>query len=77
MWLAERLERVNFARLNYILIPDTPEDLERVRQSRAARYFGGPILWLYRALTREGRVVAALIIAAPPDAWTFIIHAPR
>ncbi len=55
-WLAN----VNFARLNYILIPDTPEDLDRARASWAGRYIGRPVLWLYGALSREGRVVFVL-----------------
>lgn len=60
-WRA-RLAEVNFARLNYILIPDSPEELERARQSRAGRYLARPALALYQSLTRRGRVVAVLML---------------
>ncbi len=57
-WLAT----VNFARLNYILIPDSPEELDRARASWAGRFLGGPVTWLYRALSRQGRVVLVLAV---------------
>jgi len=60
--LIDRLASINFARLNYILIPDSPEELERVRGTWAARVFGRPVIWLYRALSREGRAVAVLAL---------------
>ena len=58
----DRLSQINFARLNYILIPDNPEDMERARNTWAARFLGGPVVWLYQALTRQGRVVAVLAL---------------
>ena len=61
MTLAERVRNINFARLNYILIPDSREDMERLRSSWAGRYLGGPATWLYRSLSRTGRVVAVLM----------------
>ena len=60
--LVDWLATVNFARLNYILIPDTPEDLDKIRESWAGRYIGGPITWLYQALSRLGRVVVILVV---------------
>lgn len=60
--LRERLADINFARLNYILIPDGPEALEKARSSWAGRNLGGPVVWLYRAQSREGRAVAVLAL---------------
>ena len=61
MRLAERVRNINFARLNYILIPDSREEMDRLRSTWAARYLGGPASWLFRALSRRGRVVALLL----------------
>jgi uncharacterized protein (DUF58 family) len=60
-WRA-RLAEINFARLNYILIPDSPEAMEKARSGWAARYLGGPIVWLFRALTRQGQAVLLLTL---------------
>ena len=57
-WLAT----VNFARLNYILIPDTPEELDTLRETWAGRYIGGPVSWLYRSLSQLGRVALVLAV---------------
>lgn len=62
MSLRERLAQTNFARLNYILIPETPEARERVRATWAARTFGPAALGAVRAVTRRGRAVAVLTV---------------
>jgi len=53
------VRRVNLARLNHILIPDTKEGRDRFRHS-----FGGRLTWplwvLYHALTMEGRYAVLL-----------------
>lgn len=62
MTLQERLAEINFARLNYILIPDTPEARERARSSWLVRTLAPLALGLLRALTRRGRGVALLAL---------------
>lgn len=57
-----RLAEVNFARLNHILIPDTPEDLQRARESWAGRNIARPALAVYHSLTRRGRTVVVLML---------------
>ena len=62
--LRERIERTNFARLNHILIPETPEERARVREHWAVKRFGPAAIGLFRAYTRLGTgvVVAMLFI---------------
>lgn len=64
MSLRDRLAQTNFARLNHILIPDTPEARERVRETWAARTLGPWVIGAVRALTRRGRWVAFLMAFA-------------
>jgi uncharacterized protein (DUF58 family) len=52
---------MNLARLNHILIPSTHEDRERLRRSRLARVVL-PMLWVYGALSEEGRVMLVLML---------------
>ena len=49
--------RVNFARLNHILIPTTKAGRDRFRASFAGRLIR-PLGWFYGALSDEGRVLA-------------------
>lgn len=62
MRLRERLAQTNFARLNYILIPDTPEERERLRATWAAKTVGRTAVGVLRALTRRGRGVALAMV---------------
>ncbi|MFO0602715.1 MAG: DUF58 domain-containing protein [Polyangiales bacterium] len=54
-----RARRLNFARLNHILIPTTAAERERWRASRAGRFFR-PLGRFYEALTLEGQVAITL-----------------
>lgn len=49
--------RVNLARLNHIFIPATKEGRDRVRQRLVVRSVR-PLIWLYFALSEEGRFLA-------------------
>lgn len=60
--LRERIERTNFARLNYILIPDSPEERERVRSTWAARTLGPWVFGAVRSLTGTGRWVVVIML---------------
>ena len=62
--LRERIERTNFARLNHILIPETPEERARVREHWAVKRFGPAAIGVFRAFTRLGTgvVVAMLLV---------------
>lgn len=60
--LTRRLAETNFARLNYILIPETHEDRERLRASRTAKVVGPALIGAFRALTRTGQIVVLLLI---------------
>ena len=62
MSLRERLEQTNFARLTYILIPESHEERERLRSSWAARTLGPALIGAYRSLTRLGQGVALLTV---------------
>ena len=62
MTLRERLAQTNFARLNYILIPESPEERERLRSHWVARRLGPWVIGALRALTRRGRGVALLML---------------
>jgi uncharacterized protein (DUF58 family) len=53
------VRRIEFARLNHILIPATAAERERWRQSRVGRLFR-PLGHLYEALTLEGQVALTL-----------------
>lgn len=48
--------RIDFARLNYVLIPKTKEGRDRFRHSRAGRVLA-PIVQTWNALTEEGRAL--------------------
>ena len=50
---------MNLARLNHILIPKTHKRREKFRTGRAGKLLR-PAMWLYRALSREGRVLALM-----------------
>jgi uncharacterized protein (DUF58 family) len=52
---------MNLARLNHILIPSTHDDRERLRRSRFVKMFV-PIMWVYNALSEEGRVMLVLLL---------------
>lgn len=62
--LRERIERTNFARLNHILIPETPEERERVRNHPLAKRVGPLAIGAFRAFTRLGTgvLIAMLFI---------------
>lgn len=55
----------SFQRWNHILIPSTKTERDRYRLSRFGRLLG-PFVWLYDALTEEGRVlaVASVVVGA-------------
>lgn len=53
---------MNFARLNHVLIPDTKDGRDRLRQTRLSRIFLTPLSRTYFALSQEGRAV--LLFAA-------------
>jgi uncharacterized protein (DUF58 family) len=53
--------RLNFARLNHVLIPSTKEGRDRLRAGPFAK-FAGPVVAGYAALTDEGRMVGLLSI---------------
>jgi uncharacterized protein (DUF58 family) len=74
--VSARARKLNFARLNHILIPTTSADRDRWRASRAGRFFR-PIGRLYEALTLEGQValtLAMLLGAASLDVGGFDGH---
>ncbi len=48
---------MNFARLNHILIPDSKDGRDRLRQTRAGKLVR-PLFHLYLALTREGQWIS-------------------
>ncbi len=50
---------MNFARLNHILIPTTREERDRWRRGWVAKLVR-PLIWIYQALSEEGRVLAVL-----------------
>lgn len=54
-WL-ERLREVNYAKLNYILIPSTKEERERFLNSRSAKVFQWSLNVVY-TFSREGRLL--------------------
>jgi uncharacterized protein (DUF58 family) len=60
--LRERFERTNFARLNHILIPETPEERERIRSTWAARALGPAAIGAFRAVTRLGQGVGITML---------------
>ncbi|MCS6901313.1 MAG: DUF58 domain-containing protein [Myxococcales bacterium] len=49
--------RINLARLNHIFIPATKEGRDRIRQRLLVRSLR-PLIWLYFALSEEGRFLA-------------------
>lgn len=51
--------RVNLARLNHIFIPATKEGRDRIRQRLLVRSVR-PLIWLYFALSEEGRFLAII-----------------
>jgi uncharacterized protein (DUF58 family) len=53
--------RLNLARLNHILLPSTKAGRDRARRSLLVRSLG-PAIWVYTALSEEGRV--ALLLSA-------------
>ena len=74
--MSARARKVNFARLNHILIPTTAADRDRWRASRTGRAFR-PIARLYEALTLEGQValtLSMLLGAASLDVGGFDGH---
>ena len=65
MSLRERVAETNFARLNYILIPESREERERLRSTWLARTLGPWVIGAARALTRRGRgVFLAFLVMA-------------
>ena len=54
---------MDFARLNHILIPETKEERDRLRQSRLGR-FAKPLLRIYLSFTTEGRFLAGFWVLA-------------
>lgn len=74
--MSARARKVNFARLNHILIPTTSADRDRWRASRTGRLFR-PLGRFYEALTLEGQVVltlATILGAASLDVGGFDGH---
>jgi uncharacterized protein (DUF58 family) len=59
-----RRGRVNYARLNHILIPSTKEGRDRLRDTRFSRYVLGPLSRTYFALTDEGNGLLLLAVIA-------------
>ena len=57
--MSVRARKLNFARLNHILIPTTAADRDRWRASRTGRLFR-PLGRFYEALTLEGQVALTL-----------------
>jgi uncharacterized protein (DUF58 family) len=55
--------KVDFARLNHVLIPATKSERDRYRGGRVMRRAGG-LVWLASRTTREGRVLLAATFAA-------------
>jgi len=53
--------RVNLARLNHILIPTTKEGRDQARARLVVR-LARPVVWLYGALTEEGRFLAVVSV---------------
>jgi uncharacterized protein (DUF58 family) len=60
--LRERLAQTNFARLNYILIPNSPEERDKLRATWAGKNLGPSAIGALRALTRTGWGVALLMV---------------
>jgi len=56
--------RLNWARLNHVLIPSTKEGRDRFRNGRLARLVVGPLARTWLSLTDEGRGLLALSMAA-------------
>jgi len=52
------------ARLNHVFVPDTKAGRDRVRNRWYVRIVARPVMWLYRSLSDEGRLlsVAALLV---------------
>lgn len=74
--MSPRARRLNFARLNHILIPTTAADRDRWRASRTGRLFR-PLGRFYEALTLEGQValtLSMLLGAASLDVGGFDGH---
>jgi uncharacterized protein (DUF58 family) len=49
--------------LNYILIPQSPDTIERFERSTLGRLLR-PLLWMPNAMTREGRIVAVVMLVS-------------
>ncbi len=60
--LRERLGQTNFARLNYILIPESQEERERLRSRWAVKTVGPWVLGAVRSVTRTGRGLALILL---------------
>jgi len=63
--LRSRIARINFARLNHILIPPKKPDRDRLRKGATWKFLW-PMFWFVSALSREGRafVVLTLLVGA-------------
>ena len=63
-WAGHRWRRLNWARLNHVLIPGTKEGRDRFRRNPLSRWVVGPITRVWLSLTTEGRALLALAVAA-------------
>lgn len=61
---SRRRGRVNYARLNHILIPSTKEGRDRLRDTRLSRYLFAPLSRTYFALTEMGNGLLLLAVIA-------------
>ena len=64
-WL-ERLREVNYAKLNYILIPSTKEERERFLNSRSAKVFQWSLNVVF-TFSREGRLLLLFWMLLKPS----------
>ncbi len=56
-----RRKRINFARLNHILIPRRSEERDRYRRGLAGHALR-PLAWIHGAFTREGRALVGIAL---------------